>query len=844
MYLVFLTIFARSIRSEILTGNTFTCTTNQEFSSDQLDCNNGADCTVNCGSFTECCQSTTINGPATSGSLTITASGTNGLKSSKIFCPPSPNQCSITVSGDHSDLLSNAEIYSKNGFNHLSLTCNHVSGVSNCYSASNPAQLHCQSDYGGVCSMSLVSGTTNWQCDTDGVDLCNDATPNGYYGSYHECNTDEDCTDQTHYCNDNEDCTIHCDHEAAGGRWSCRDGHMYGPTTGHMTVICHGAEACWAAGIYFGASTGDLTVSCRGRNACWWLRVYCPINGACSITASGSGQHVMRALQIFNVAALDDLSVSCEYATSRSENCYPDPPPSDDAEPILHCGGEYGGSCRFLLQSGYDVWDCATGTVCTPAPTRKPTVPTLYPTAATTLDPTSAPTNNPSTAPSSAPSNNPTPAPTFDPTGAPSRSPSSAPTANPTTAPSTNPTEYPSLNPSNNPTFSPTVAPSMSPSFAPSIRPSSSTKAPTINPSNHPTTRPSPSTKTPSVPPTVTPTLYPIAPNTVVTNYEILIAIKNCDDDEDGDHQGSRATCALDTDVIGYIVDSVQGMDDHVDVVSAGVVDDDLVIRISITTDPTKVLQSDVVRSHVEKEVRDNDDFGDVDVEVKDSQFNDLNKDKEDGMAGFIEYMFVDNIVAVIALVVVCFCGICVTYFFCQQRKTQKELMKMVQMSSVDPSENNGEENDAQEETNNKGEGAAAGDAGDDTFMQMPTVPLSMPFTVPSLPGEHEDVIDDNVDPDDAMYDNDDRTTSGHGTSTGGQEHVVGSTEFIVRGDTELVLCTPQNEFIVRNDTEPVLCTPQNEFIVRNDTEPVLCTPQNEFIVRNDTEPVLCTPQN
>eukprot|EP01083_Nonionella_stella_P144981 453467_1 len=730
--------------------------------------------------------------------------------------------------------------------------------------------------------MSLVSGTTNWQCDTDGVDLCNDATPNGYYGSYHECNTDEDCDDQTHYCNDNEDCTIHCDHEAAGGRWSCRDGHMYGPTTGHMTVICHGAEACWAAGIYFGASTGDLTVSCRGRNACWWLRVYCPINGACSITASGSGQHVMRALQIFNVAALDDLSVSCEYATSRSENCYPDPPPSDDAEPILHCGGEYGGSCRFLLQSGYDVWDCATGTVCTPAPTRKPTVPTLYPTAATTLDPTSAPTNNPSTAPSSAPSNNPTPAPTFDPTGAPSRSPSSAPTANPTTAPSTNPTEYPSLNPSNNPTFSPTVAPStspsfapsirpssstkapssapsnnpthaptfdpsdapsrnpssapslspttapstnpteypslnpsnnptfsptvapsMSPSFAPSIRPSSSTKAPTINPSNHPTTRPSPSTKTPSVPPTVTPTLYPIAPNTVVTNYEILIAIKNCDDDEDGDHQGSRATCALDTDVIGYIVDSVQGMDDHVDVVSAGVVDDDLVIRISITTDPTKVLQSDVIRSHVEKEVRDNDDFGDVDVEEKDSQFNDLNNNKEDAMAGFIDYLFVDNLLTVVASVGLCCCGICVMYFFCQQRKTQKELMKLVQMSSVDPSSENtnnrGETGAQEEETNNRGEGAGVGGAGDDTVpdtfnvvdprfmaMQMHTaagvVPLSMPLSMPpvpvGLPAPPQavitaDIIDDNADTDDSMYDNDDGNAGVYETPAGNPGHVV-----------------------------------------------------------------------
>eukprot|EP01083_Nonionella_stella_P144980 453466_1 len=793
LYLLFLAVFARNTQSEILTGNTFTCTTNQEFASDQIDCDDGVDCTVNCGSFTECCQSVKINGPTTSGALTITASATNALKSSKIYCPPSPNQCIITVSGNYNDLLSNAEIYSKNGFNDLSLTCNHVSGVSNCYSASNPAQLHCQSDYGGVCSMSLESGTTNWQCDTDGINLCNDATDNGYYGSYHECNTDGDCYGQTHYCNENENCVVHCDHEAAGGRWSCRNGRIYGPTTGHMTVTCHGFEACWDAIIY-GPTTGDLTVTCRVSQSCWELRVYCPINGVCSISASGSGGNMIKHLRIYTVDGLDNLDLSCEYASTRSSNCY-----TDGGEPYLYCGGDYSGSCRVLLQSGYDVWACATGTVCTGAPTR---------------DPTPKPTNKPSTMPSSAPSDDPTPAPTFDPTGAPSRSPSSAPSAhpstapsspptrnpssapsrNPTTAPTANPTESPSSNPSNNPTFSPTVAPSRFPSFAPSNAPFvSPSSAPTNNPTNHPTINPSAATNAPSVRPTVTPTRHPATSNAVVTNYEILIAIKNCDD-EDGDHQGSSETCALDTDVIDEIVDSVQDVDDHVDVVSAGVVDDDLVIRISITTDPTKVLQSDVIRSHVEKEVRDNDDFGDVDVEVKDSQFNDLNKDKEDGMAGFIEYMFVDNIVAVIALVVVCFCGICVTYFFCQQRKTQKELMKMVQMSSVDPSENNGEENDAQEETNNKGEGAAAGDAGDDTFMQMPTVPLSMPFTVPSLPGEHEDVIDDNVDPDDAMYDNDDRTTSGHGTSTGGQEHVVGSTEFIVRGDTELVLCTPQNE--------------------------------------------------
>eukprot|EP01083_Nonionella_stella_P178037 627808_1 len=321
---------------------------------------------------------------------------------------------------------------------------------------------------------------------------------------------------------------------------------------------------------------------------------------------------------------------------------------------------------------------------------------------------------------------------------------------------------YPSTNPTN-PSLTPTFSPSRGPSAYPSTNPTDNPSlTPTFSPSRGPSAFPSTS------PSTDDPTPLRTVPNAVITNYEISIEIKNCDYQISATQTTSSTACAVDPDAVDDMVDTVQSVDDNVDIVSVDIVSDDLMIRLSITTDPTKVLTTDVISSHIEREVRDNDDdiFGDVEVVEKDPQFNNIINKKDKDMK-INPVVFVGSVTGVVF--VVCLCGLCVAYLFCQRRKTEKELINAVRMASM-----SGEKvvQETEDITNNRGEGDAVGDATIEHVLQTPMPMQGDLFMTGDNQAdvamgavEHEDETED-----DSMYDNYDNdpcttTTTGAGAS-------------------------------------------------------------------------------
>eukprot|EP01083_Nonionella_stella_P151811 485679_1 len=253
--------------------------------------------------------------------------------------------------------------------------------------------------------------------------------------------------------------------------------------------------------------------------------------------------------------------------------------------------------------------------VCIPvAPTRDPSSPTK--------NPTTAPTNMPSSTPSSAPTH-----PSDEPTLSPSRAPFSAPTDNPTPLP----THGPSILPSSGPTAETSPSPSRSPSIeastqdptpASSLHPiSAATSVPTIYPTTslpttkHPTIAP---TGVPSNDPSPSSSLYATTTSTIsLTNYTISISFHSCEQDDeihDCDVNKTRITSHINTILIAYV-------DYDSKILSTDVMDNEVVIILSIAMDESHSLFSETISNTIENELED--EYGDIEVIVKETNNRD-----------------------------------------------------------------------------------------------------------------------------------------------------------------------------------------------------------------------------
>eukprot|EP01083_Nonionella_stella_P169582 575343_1 len=323
-------------------------------------------------------------------------------------------------------------------------------------------------------------------------------------------------------------------------------------------------------------------------------------------------------------------------------------------------------------------------------PSMPPTnVPSIHPTNV----PSVLPTDVPSMRPTSVPSAHPTNLPSIPPTDVPSMRPANVPSIHPSSDPTTGATKQPSKAPLHVPTLSPTFIPSSSPTQPPSLSPTRSSSVPTADPSKSPSKHPviqpttAPTKTPPSEYPTATPTSNPIKADAVVTNYEISFEITSCEDQE--------TECQLDEEIIEEVTEVIiatigeETEDGIVDVISVEIVDDDLVIRLSVMTDPTQALKPGYITSHIEKEVEGNDNLdqlGEVEVEEKDPEFNDIvRKNAHPSVMQYIHTLISNPLylgAALLALLICC-CVICIFVIYNNIRKQRTKQIQLVNMSSM-----------------------------------------------------------------------------------------------------------------------------------------------------------------
>eukprot|EP01083_Nonionella_stella_P231499 817434_1 len=286
------------------------------------------------------------------------------------------------------------------------------------------------------------------------------------------------------------------------------------------------------------------------------------------------------------------------------------------------------------------------------------------------------PTNNPSRKPTHSPSRNPSSSPTPIPTIDPSMFPTTIPTSGPITDPSSFPTtNIPSVAPTNIPTHAPTINPTSSPTpiptSGPTIDPSS---FPTISPTYGPTTEPTyiPTSKPINSPPPTKPiTAFPtsvllttdyvttLEESTIITLYTISIEI-NCDDNESNE-------CDVNTKQLEQRI--LIALNGDVELMHTEIVNGEVVIQLSVTTEMDNVLQTNVMRDHIEAEIQDDTNFGDVEVEVQRP-----NKQKT-GSKSILDYLISLYLLVPITVVFVCvICGL----FVLKKRHMKKTEQKIL----------------------------------------------------------------------------------------------------------------------------------------------------------------------
>eukprot|EP01083_Nonionella_stella_P000461 1311_1 len=234
---------------------------------------NSNECTIFCTASSHGCAQMTLQSQNHT-KLSITATGSGALRSSRVFCPLKRGTCAIIASGAGPDLISDLIVYSVDGLASplFDLQCNYDTDASNCYSEALPPRIACGSALDIVSELYLNSGTTYWK-HVWGVNealICNDNMQSGWYGKRFE-NT---ARSLNIFCVDGEDCIMRCTTEKCGGS------KIYGPSTGHLLLECLGTGRQSCDGVTVtGPTTSDFNMSCVGTESCRQSAITGPING-------------------------------------------------------------------------------------------------------------------------------------------------------------------------------------------------------------------------------------------------------------------------------------------------------------------------------------------------------------------------------------------------------------------------------------------------------------------------------------------------------------------------------------------------------------------------------------
>ena len=163
----------------------------QQLYGSNIYCPQNGDCEIQCrdeGTSTAVCRYMNVYAQGNTTLLSITSYGSriNSLRNMNIYCPPSMDgytpRCIINIlsSDDDGNTLSNTNIYAIQGLNDIDIKCNYSMNAlnsSSCYSNNNNPIIHCTENYQQNCSLLLMSGYSDWECQNGDNDICNDYAP-------------------------------------------------------------------------------------------------------------------------------------------------------------------------------------------------------------------------------------------------------------------------------------------------------------------------------------------------------------------------------------------------------------------------------------------------------------------------------------------------------------------------------------------------------------------------------------------------------------------------------------------------------------------------------------------
>eukprot|EP01083_Nonionella_stella_P164347 543628_1 len=431
-------------------------------------------------------------------------------------------------------------------------------------------------------------------------------------------------------CPNGEPCSIYCD-TGKGGGGICELATFNCPTDAQCDLFCGPSSFACRGAIVNCPLTADCNVYCSGtggQNICNGLKPIWSPNGQNRLTCEGANGHNMcSSIHDFPVPPSDEpMVLNCE-GTSKCSGSHIICPFNADCTIYCHANTACVGAVITWSTNGINTLDC---------------------------DPTKTdPCLNIQTV-----TQNPT-APSFDPTD------------NPSTNPSNHPTSY-SSNPTDNPSVDPTSAPTVDPSNNPSNHPTSSSSNPTDNPTSFPSTDPS---VHPTAAPSTDPTGNPSQTASITsTNYTISIDMSECVDEMIcGDNRQG-----LERRIIVVLSNNTN----EVTYIQRQVIDDTLVIQLSVKTKAEQVLDVDYIRYHIEKEIEDygSDTFGAVSVSVdgerKAVETTESGNDS-DQISDMLSYVIMAASALILVVILICIV-VCLVCVFKQRKKAaQAEMLCM-----------------------------------------------------------------------------------------------------------------------------------------------------------------------
>eukprot|EP01083_Nonionella_stella_P055300 145911_1 len=275
------------------------------------------ECNIICSSSHSCAKMTVRAQNRTK--LSIIASGSNALRSARVFCPFQSGTCWIIASGSAMGIISDLIVYSVDGLASplLDLQCNYAANVSNCYSESQPPRIGCRSGFDIMSEIYLNSGTDDWKhvYNDNETLICNDNMQDGWYGKRFETYMSRLDGTVNVFCLDGADCIVYCDSQ------DCMNSIIYGPMTGDLSLECIGRTSCYSVTVT-GPTTGDLNITCGpGTSACLFTTMTGPIYGDFNFKMI-MGASVLHSSQGVDASNMITGSLNAQITGGRTDD-YP-----------------------------------------------------------------------------------------------------------------------------------------------------------------------------------------------------------------------------------------------------------------------------------------------------------------------------------------------------------------------------------------------------------------------------------------------------------------------------------------------------------------------------------------